>query len=748
MAGRRHSHRPKARSSMKPAGRRSAAQPKAQKEYETKADVRVSDEQREHFENRITTFLRKANGKPVSRADLASKCRGRGQAAYLQALKSLIEAGTVAERRSGYVYAESAGMLRAVISRISRTFGFARPEAGGAEIFIAGRDLKGACPGDLVLLMPTGERDGQPEAAVQTVITPADVRTAGMLIEEDGELRFLSDTLCRQPLVIENAADWRDHVGDKVIAAVAQRGTRHSEHTVRIELSLGSAETAKACAEALVTVSGVPREFPADVLAEAEKLEQAGIPDYELRNRLDLREPEDIIFTIDGWDAKDLDDAVSVARTEKGYRLGVHIADVSHYVTPDSALDEEAIRRGTSIYYADQVIPMLPKALSNGICSLHPDVDRLAFSALLELDGDGEILSYRFEKTVIRSAGKGVYREVNALLAGTASPEIEEKYAAVKESLLLLNELREKRLAMRAKRGAPSIEAEESAFVLDENGVCTDVMPRTRGAGEELIEECMLLANEAAAKLGKSKNLPFVYRVHAEPPEEKVLRLTEALNRLGLPHPVLDHPKPKDYARVLAGAENSPMKPAVHQMVLRSMAKADYETEPIGHFGLALEDYAHFTSPIRRYPDLAIHRILSAYLAGEKPENAREFARNAAAAGSATEQRAVQLERDCDERYRAEWAKQHIGEEYDGVISGLTEFGIYVMLPNSAEGLVPIDSLPPEGYSYDGYFSMRAEGSGRMFTLGMPMRVCITRADINSGHIDLAAAEPAANGES
>lgn len=746
MAGRRHSHRPKARSSMKQTGRRGAVQP--QKEYEAKAGVQVSEEQRLHFENRIVTFLRKANGKPVSRTDLASKCRGRGQAAYLQALKSLVESGIAAERRSGYVYAESAGMLRAVISRISRTFGFARPEQGGAEIFIAGRDLKGACPGDLVLLMPTGERDGQPEAAVQTIIVPAEAKTSGMLVEEDGELRFLSDTLCRQPLVIENAEDWRGHTGDKVIAAVTKRGTRHSEHIVRIELSLGSAETAKACAEALVTVSGVPTEFPPDVLRDAEKLEAAGIPEYELLNRLDLRNPEDIIFTIDGWDAKDLDDAISVARTENGYRLGVHIADVSHYVTQDSPLDCEAIRRGTSIYYADQVIPMLPKALSNGICSLHPDVDRLAFSALLELDENGEIRSYRFEKTVIRSAVKGVYREVNALLAGTASPEIEEKYAAVKESLLLLNELREKRLAMRAKRGAPSIEAEESAFVLDENGVCTDVMPRTRGAGEELIEECMLLANEAAAKLGKSKNLPFVYRVHAEPPEEKALRLADALNRLGLPHPALDKPKPKDYAQVLAGAADSPMKSAVHQIVLRSMAKADYETEPIGHFGLALADYAHFTSPIRRYPDLAIHRIMSAYLAGEKPEGQREFARNAAAAGSTTEQRAAQLERDCDERYRAEWAKQHLGEEFDGMISGLTEFGIYVMLPNSAEGLVPIDSLPPEGYVYDGFFSMRAEGSGKTFTLGMPMRVRITRADINSGHIDLAAAEPAANGES
>ena len=637
-----------------------------------------------------------------------------------------------------YAMAAMAGMIRAVISRISRTYGFAKPEAGGQEIFIAGRDLKGACPGDLVLLMPTGMRDGTPEASVQTVISPAAVQIAGMLVEDEGMLRLLPDSLCRQPLEIENAADWTEHIGDKVLATVTKRGERHSEHIVRIDLSLGSAETARACAEALVIVSGVPTEFPPDVLAEAERLEQAGIPEEELQNRLDLREPESIIFTIDGWDAKDLDDAVSIARTDSGYRLGVHIADVSHYVTQDSALDAEAISRGTSIYYADQVIPMLPKALSNGICSLHPGVDRLAFSALLDLDENGGIRKYRFEKTVIRSAVKGVYREVNALLAGTASPEIEEKYAPVKESLLLLNELREKRLAARELRGAPSIEAEESAFLLDENGVCTEISARTRGAGEELIEECMLLANEAAAHLAKSKHLPFVYRVHAQPPEEKAIRLAEALNRLDIPHPALDAPKPRDYAQVLKNAENSPLKAAVHQMVLRSMAKADYETEPVGHFGLALEDYAHFTSPIRRYPDLAIHRILSAYIAGERPDHVLQFAHDAAIAGSSTEQRAVQLERDCEDCYRAEWASRHLGEAFDGVISGLTDFGIYVMLPNTAEGLIPMDALPLDAYTYDGFFSMHTEGSGMTYTLGMPLRVTVTRADINSGNIDFA----------
>lgn len=739
MAGRRHSHQPKARSSMKKADRKGAVRSK--KEYEELAGVQVSEEQITHFANRITTFLNKANGRPVSRADLAAKCRGRGQAAYLRALKKLITEGVIAERRNGYAMAAAAGMYRAVISRISRTFGFAKREADEREVFIAGRDLKGAMPGDLVLLMPTGERGGTPEAAVQVIITPASVQTAGMLIEDSGELRFLSDSLCRQPLKIENAADWTEHVGDKVLATVTARGARHSEHTVRVDVSLGSAESARACAEALVIVSGVPTEFPPDVLAEAERLEQRGIPDEELNGRLDLREPEDIIFTIDGWDAKDLDDAISIAKTEKGYRLGVHIADVSHYVQQDSPLDKEAILRGTSIYYADQVIPMLPKALSNGICSLHPDVDRLAFSALMELDENGEILSYRFEKTVIRSAVKGVYREVNALLAGTASPEIEEKYAAVKPALLILNELREKRLAARAERGAPSIEAEESAFVLDENGICTDVAPRNRDAGEELIEECMLLANEAAARLAKSKSLPFVYRVHAQPPEEKAIRLASALDRLGIKHPALDAPRPKDYAQVLKNAADSPLKPAVHQMVLRSMAKADYETEPVGHFGLALADYAHFTSPIRRYPDLAIHRILTAYLSGEKPEHARQFANAAALAGSSTEQRAMQLERDCDDRYRAEWAKQHLGEVFDGVISGLTEFGIYVMLANTAEGMVPLDALTTDAYTYDGFFSIHAEGSGVNYTLGMPMRVQITRSDINSGNIDMAPAE-------
>lgn len=726
------------RNSKVPKKHRSIPSPKrAQKEMHAKDSGKpVDHEQVQHFANRIALFLKKADGRPVSRADLAAKCRGRGKAAYLRALKELEAAGTIAERRTGYVLAESAGFFRGVITRISRTFGFAKNEQTGTEVFIAGRELKGAMPGDLVLLRPDGERDGKPEAAVVKVITAAEVQTSGMLTDEDGTLRFLPDTLCKRTLTVVNADDWAKHAGEKVIATIVTRGERHSEHQVRIDCALGSADTAKACAHALAAVSGAPLEFSQAALDLAASLEETGISEEDLNGRLDLRGGEPVIFTIDGAGAKDLDDAISIEKTAGGYRLGVHIADVSHYVQQDSVLDNEAIARGTSIYFADQVIPMLPKALSNGICSLHPDVDRLAFSALMELSADGTLRSWEFRKTVIRSQVKGVYREVNALLDGTADAEITEKYAPVHDALLLLDELREKRLALRVQRGAPAIEAEESVFLLDENGVCTDILPRKSGKGEELIEECMLLANEAAARTAKAAHLPFVYRVHAQPPEEKALRLAQMLDLLNIKHPLLDKPQPKDYAQILKNAADTPLKAAVHQMVLRSMAKADYETDPIGHFGLALADYAHFTSPIRRYPDLSIHRILTAHLEGADMKQMRAFAEAAAQAGTSTEQRALQLERDCDDRYRAEWAKQHVGEDFEGAVSGVTDFGVYVMLDNTAEGMIPYEALPEDEYACDGFYAVRGMRTGAVYALGDRMKVRCVRADVNSGQID------------
>ena len=303
------------------------------------------------------------------------------------------------------------------------------------------------------LLRDQADADGRPAAEVVTVLHEAEVQTAGMLVEEHGGIRFLPEQLTARTLAVTNAADWAGHAGEKVLATVTVRGARHSEHQVRVDCAFGDAGTAKTCAQALAAVSGAPIAFSEAVLAEAERLADRGITEPDLAGRTDLRGNEPVVFTIDGAGAKDLDDAVSIEKTEGGYRLGVHIADVSHYVRQDSLLDGEAILRGTSIYFADQVIPMLPKALSNGICSLHPDADRLTFSAFMELDEDGALQRYAFQKSVICSQVQGVYHEVNALLGGTAEAAVQEKYAAVLPSLLLLDELH--RLLLQAEHQIP-----------------------------------------------------------------------------------------------------------------------------------------------------------------------------------------------------------------------------------------------------------------------------------------------------
>lgn len=700
-----------------------------------------NEQEVQHFCNVIRTFLQKAGSKPISAKDLAARTRGKGNESYTEALHRLEKQGELTKKHNGYVSPSAVGIIRGKITTVKRTYGFALPDSGGEEMYVVGRNLKGALPGDSVLLQPLGKsphRDS-PEASVVIVTEESQLPVSGALVVDDmGTIRFLPDALCKQPLAVVNAADCGAAAGDKVLATVVRRGRRHSEHVVRVDAVLGSSDTAKACSQAVIAVSGVPTAFSDAAALDAIALNEAGISETELCHRLDLRGSEQVIFTIDGADTKDIDDAISIAKTENGYALGVHIADVSHYVQRDSPLDHDAFARGTSVYYADQVIPMLPKALSNGICSLFPQVDRLALSALMDLDENGEIRSYRFEKTVIRSVVQGVYREINGIINQTADAATIEKYQAVLPSVQILRELLQVRLAARNQRGAPSIETEESAFCMDENGVCAAIVPRVRGEAEKMIEECMLLANEAAAKFARTRDLPFVYRVHEQPPEEKVVRLNESLQMLGITQQVEDNPSPKMYSSILAAVAEDPLKPVVHHLVLRAMAKAAYSHEPLGHFGLALKDYAHFTSPIRRYPDLIVHRMISSVIAGERVPNAMKMVVDAAEQSSRAELRAQSVERDCEECYHAEYMQQHLGEEFDGVISGLTEFGIYVMLQNTVEGMVSLTELPAGNYDYDGYFTITEVCSGKRYRFGDAMRVKCIRADVNSGNIDFA----------
>lgn len=698
------------------------------------------------YRKKILTILKKNGRTPLSDRDLATKCRtNRGGAAnFRKAVEELCKEGAICERRRGYVSSANMGYYPATIVRLSRTFGFARPEEeGAADVFIPGKFLQGAMTKDRVLIGNIPSRSGKPEGEVLAILEEADNRLTGVIVNEDGRLMFRADTMSKTPIQIQRKDSVLYEEGQKVLAEVVYRGHRHAEHKVKIVFSFGASTRASVCAEAMVALRGVTEEFPEEVIQQADEIANAPIPKEAYETRLDLRSTP--IFTIDSAHSKDLDDAVSLEKTENGYRLGVHIADVSHYVQPKTPLDEEALRRGTSIYYADHVIPMLPKSLSNGVCSLNPCEDRLAFSALMELDENGEIVSYQFRKTIIRSAVKGVYSEVNEILAGTAAPELLDKYKDVIHMIPLMDELCDIRLRERKRRGAPELETAEGALILNDEGVCVDVVARQRGKSECIVEEMMLLANEAAAKMAREKNLPFVYRIHDKPTPEKIEKLEHVLLRLGVEVPVFTDIKPRHLAEILDGARGTDLYPVLNVMVLRSMAKAAYSPEPIGHFGLALADYAHFTSPIRRYPDLAIHRILSSYCenpdAGEMQKRYGTFVADAATQSSETEVQAIMIERDCDDCYKAEYMQQHLGEIFDGIVAGVTDFGFYVALPNTVEGLVHVASLPDSDWINDDSIAFREEQGDKCYRLGDTVRVQCTKIDVNSGNVDFALVE-------
>lgn len=700
------------------------------------------------YTRKILKSLEKAGAKCLDKKELEAKCKANkgNAAAYNAALKELLRLGDVCIRRKGFGLSKLFGYYSAEVVRLSGTFGFVRPEYDGADdVFIPGKFLLGSIPGDRVLYREIPSRSGKPEGEVVDIIEESDSRLTGKIISDDGILFLLPDTMSRTPIRINRRQSVEYNEGDKVLAEICIRGKRHAEHMAKVIFSFGNSDTADSCAKAMIALHGVTEEFSFEAMQEAQSVPRGTLPtDEELSHRLDLRDMP--IFTIDSAYSKDLDDAVSIERTKNGYKLGVHIADVSHYVRPKSPLDMDAISRGTSVYYADKVIPMLPKELSNGICSLNPQEDRFAFSALMELDEHGEIVKYDFKKTIIRSRVKGVYKEVNKILSGEADEFLKLKYSEVIDMIPIMDELCDVRIRERDRRGAPEIETTESELVLDENGVCVDVKPRTRGKSECIIEEMMLLANEAAAKFAAEKELPFVYRVHEKPSMEKIENLEHVLVRLGVGVPDFSNVKPVHLAQILKNAKGTPVYPVVNVMVLRSMAKAQYDTQPIGHFGLALEDYAHFTSPIRRYPDLAIHRIMSYYCECKSSEKVNKrykaFVTEAAKASSDAEVRAIMLERDCEDCYKAEYMQQHLGEEFEGIVSGISDFGFYVQLPNSVEGMVHVRTLPEDGEWYnDESISFKEAFGNREYRLGDTVKVQCVKTDVNSGNIDFELSE-------
>ncbi len=692
--------------------------------------------------NQMILDALKQQEEPIERRDLLIFSGVLEIEEFNNALSYLESRGKIIINRKKVALPETVGYLTATIVRQGRGFSFAAPDQEGMDdIFIHEKYLKGAIPGDMVMLKNITAGGKGFSAEVDKILEKGSRLITGTVERpkiKAGRAYIMPDGMYSSHLRIVKGGELKSKEGDKVKAAVFydQKEKRVYARVIKI---YGKGDSAKVCADAIIDGYGIPVRFPVPVKHEAAMKAAQPITEQELAGRLDLT--EEAIFTIDGADAKDLDDAISVKKLGKGWELGVHIADVSHYVTKGSRLDEEARQRGTSVYFADRVIPMLPVEISNGCCSLNAGTKKLTFSCIMTLNEKVELVDYRFEKSVIISKVRGVYSEVNAILDGSADDAIKEKYAPVYDSIFEAQELAEILKTKAKRRGELGIETTELRFVLDECGVCIDVSERERGAAEELIEQFMIMANGAAAVYAKSVGIPFVYRVHEAPDEEKLAALAELAAACGFQtRRIKDGVRQTDLAALIEKAKETKYAGLISTQVLRTMAKARYDPRPLGHFGLSLEDYCHFTSPIRRYPDTSIHRILSDLVSGvpidKIQQRYEEFAAESAKLSSEYELRAVRAERDTEKCYAAEYMRAHLGEIYPGVVSGVTNKGIFVMIPNGIEGFVDLTAIEGTYFEYDGKTSTKDARSGRSFCIGDEVRIKAAAASVAMGQID------------
>jgi len=622
-----------------------------------------------------------------------------------------------------------------------QNYGFFIPEGSRArsgDYFVPPRYSSNAWDGDQVEVLLVGEdpqRPGRPCARITQVLQRANKLVSGVVIRE-GRSFWLQPDNAQLPDIKLNGGKCRIIPGHKLAAAVLHYGEGELAPLASARRDFGPCGSRKSSVEAVLFQQGIERPFPSRVKAEADAI-GLHVTSIARRRRQDFRNK--LIITIDSASAKDLDDAVSLERDLQGHWvLGVHIADVSHYVRYGSPLDEEAFRRGTSVYFADQVIPMLPERLSNGICSLTPEEDRLTISCMMTLSHAGELLRYEITPSVICSAARMTYENCNILLEG-GDPDLAEEYAEILPMLREMASLSKRLRARRFARGGLNLESRESAIVCDEEGEPVEVLPRQQGASEKLIEDFMLLANETVARHFQSVKKPAVYRVHEKPSQDKVETLRAMLSPLGY---ALKDGSEQSYQSALNAFRGRPEETMVNMMVLRNLMKARYSTENLGHFGLAAPFYCHFTSPIRRYPDLIVHRCLHALWDKQEqnPTRIRKLTaacERAAVQSSAREIAAQTAEREIQKFYFAEYMKNHVGETFEASVSGVTRFGIFATLFSGIEGLLPMNALPDDFYVYDEiHMNLTGERSHIVYTLGMPIQVVCVHADPATGRVD------------
>ncbi|WP_057763404.1 ribonuclease R [Cytobacillus praedii] len=663
---------------------------------------------------------------------------------FVKALVMMEEKGLVVRTRSNrYGLPEKMNLIRGKLTGHAKGFAFVIPdEPGMDDIFIPPNETNNAMHGDIVLARVSSETSGQrregtvvrvlERGITQIVGTYTESKNFGFVLPDDK--KFTSD------IFIPKAASLGAVEGHKVVVKLTTYPEGRKSAEGEVVQILGHKNDPGVDILSVIHKHSLPMEFPDEVLEQATNTPET-IDPSELANRRDLR--NQTIVTIDGADAKDLDDAVTVTKLENGnYKLGVHIADVTHYVREDSPIDREAADRATSIYLVDRVIPMIPHRLSNGICSLNPKVDRLTLSCEMEIAPGGEVVSHEIFQSVIKTTERMTYSDVNKILEDQ-DEELMKRYEPLVPMFQLMEELAQILRSKRMKRGAIDFDFKEAKVIVDEEGKPNDVVIRERSVAERLIEEFMLAANETVAEHFHWMEVPFIYRIHEDPKEDKLRRFFEFIINFGyIVRGTANAVHPRALQEIIEEVQGKPEEMVVSTVMLRSMQQAKYDPESLGHFGLSTEFYTHFTSPIRRYPDLIVHRLIRTYLIEGKLDQATREKWNAqlpdiAEHSSNMERRAVEAERETDELKKAEYMEDKIGVEYDGMISSVTNFGMFVELPNTIEGLIHVSYMTDDYYRYDErHLAMIGERTGNVYRIGDEITVRVVKVNKEERSID------------
>lgn len=691
----------------------------------------------------LIEFMKEQAYKPMNLKELAKVFNIKGDEIedFKKVLDYMEKDGLVVKTRTEYYgVPERMGLIVGKIQGHQRGYAFLIPEDDIQDVFIPASGLNGAMNGDKVVVKTFKEvREGKKsEGEVIRILNRANKTIIGTF-EDSKNFGFVvpDEKRIYQDIYIPKGNVAGAHSGDIVIAEITKWPEKRRSPEGKIVEILGKKGEKGIDILTIIKKYNLPEEFPQKVQSYLDGVPNE-INEEEYKNRLDLRDIK--IITIDGEDAKDLDDAISIEKLPNGnFYLGVHIADVSHYVKEKNPLDKEALKRGTSVYLVDRVIPMLPKELSNGICSLNPKVDRLTLSCFMEIDKTGKVIAHKVTESVINSSERMTYTDVNKILKDN-NQELIKKYDYLMENFKSMEELCKVLYKKRINRGAIDFDFEECKIILDEDGKPVDIKPYEREIANRMIEEFMLVCNETIAEYMFWSNIPFVYRIHEEPDLEKLQHFNEFVYNLGYTIKYSKEVHPKSLQQVVEKVRGKKEEAVINTLLLRSLKQAKYSPECIGHFGLAARYYCHFTSPIRRYPDLIIHRIIKEYIKNgiseKRVKKLEGEVSSASIQSSEMERLAEEAEREVDDLKKAEYMSERIGEVYNGIISSVTAFGLFVELSNTVEGLIHISTLLDDYYVYDERgLRLVGEKTKKMYRLGDEVKIKVEKVDLDSYEI-------------